>query len=173
MTTSASLCEGPILYLYVFTYYARVKVFSSIPFYFSLLQASCGGERSRHIYPVEYEWSWVNIVDITLEVNKLGGESISPYLSMCPAETFAPYIYIYIYVVSVSNHRRLNDGWVCGLAKNLRHETLPENMMNCNCKVDWEHSLLVFKKVYALYFAIVMNFYLLMRSSMIIYIADI
>ena len=62
-------------------------VFSSIPFYFSLLQASCGGERSRHIYPVGYEWSWVIIVDITLEVNRLGGEIISPYLSMCLAET--------------------------------------------------------------------------------------
>ena len=45
-----------------------------LPFYFSLLQASCGGERSRHIYPVGYEWSWVIIVDITLEVNKLGGK---------------------------------------------------------------------------------------------------
>ena len=50
-------------------------------------QASCGGGRSRHIYPVGYEWSWVIIVDITLEVNKLGGETISPYLSMCPVET--------------------------------------------------------------------------------------
>ena len=43
---------------------------------------------------------------------------------------------LHIYVVSVSNHRRLNDGWVCGLAKKLLHETLPENMMNCNCIVD-------------------------------------
>ena len=29
MATSASLCEGPVFY-----FYARVKVFSSIPFYF-------------------------------------------------------------------------------------------------------------------------------------------
>jgi len=43
---------------------------------------------------------------------------------------------LHIYVLSVSNHRRLNDGWVCGLAKKLLHETLPENMMNCNCIVD-------------------------------------
>ena len=80
---------------------------------------------------------------------------------------------LHIYVVSVSNHRRLYDGWVCGLAKKLLHETLPENMMNCNCIVDWEHSLLVFKKVYALYFIVVMNCYLLMRSFMIINIAVI
>ena len=93
MTTSASLCEGPILYFYVFTFYARVSsVLLYFLFYFSLLQASCCGERSRHIYPVGYEWSWVIIVDITLEVNKLGGEITSPYLSMCLAETFAPYI---------------------------------------------------------------------------------
>ena len=46
-------------------------------------------------------------------------------------------------------------------------------MMNCNCIVDWEHSLLVFKKVYVLYFVVVMNCYLLMRSSMIMNIAVI
>ena len=28
------------------------------------------------------------IVDMTLEVSMLGGETISPYLSMCPVETF-------------------------------------------------------------------------------------
>ena len=36
-------------------FYARVKVFFPIPFYFLFLQASCGEERSRHIYPVGYE----------------------------------------------------------------------------------------------------------------------
>ena len=40
-------------------------------------------------------------------------------------------------------------------------------MMNCNCKVDREDSLIVFKKVHALYFVVVTNCYLLMRSSMI------
>src|SRR3990170_1342020 len=45
-------------------------------FLFSLLQASCGEERSRHIYPAEYGWASVIIVDIALEVNKLGGETI-------------------------------------------------------------------------------------------------
>src|SRR5215216_3542114 len=51
MATSASLCEGPIFY-----FYARFKVFLSIPFIFLLSQASCGEERSRHICPVEYGW---------------------------------------------------------------------------------------------------------------------
>ena len=36
MATSASLCEGPIIYFYVFTFYTRVKALSSIPFYFLL-----------------------------------------------------------------------------------------------------------------------------------------
>ena len=45
----ASLCEGPIFY-----FYARV---SSIPAHSNLLfswQASCGGERSKHIWPFKY-----------------------------------------------------------------------------------------------------------------------
>ena len=76
MATSASLCEGPIFYFLVFTFMQRVKVFLSIPFIFLFLQASCGEEISRHIRPVEYE------------VSMLGGEAISPYLSMCPVEAF-------------------------------------------------------------------------------------
>ena len=32
--------------------------------------------------------TWVIIVDITLEVNTLGCETISPHLSMCPVEMF-------------------------------------------------------------------------------------
>src|SRR3954471_3093270 len=35
MTTSASLCEGPILYFYVFTFMQRVKVFLLFLFIFS------------------------------------------------------------------------------------------------------------------------------------------
>ena len=54
MATSSSLYEGPIFYFYVFAFMQRVKVFLSIPFIFLLWQASCGEERSRHIYPIEY-----------------------------------------------------------------------------------------------------------------------
>ena len=69
MTTSASLCEGPIFYFHVFTFMQESIMFVPILIYlFSSGQASCGREWSRHIYPVEYRWSWVIIVDITLEV---------------------------------------------------------------------------------------------------------
>ena len=50
------------------------------------------------------------------------------------------------------------------LLKRLRHVTLPEKMMNCSCKVDWEHCLLVSNRVYTLYFDVVMNCYLFMRN---------
>ena len=56
MTTSASLCEGPIFYFYAFTFMLSQSI-PSIPFYLLFWQASCGEERSRHIYPVEYEWA--------------------------------------------------------------------------------------------------------------------
>ena len=44
MATSASLCEGPIFYFYVFTFMQRVKVFRLFLFIFLLWQASCGGK---------------------------------------------------------------------------------------------------------------------------------
>ena len=54
MATSASLCEGPIFYFYVFTFMKESKNFSLFLFIFLFWQASCGEERSRHICPVEY-----------------------------------------------------------------------------------------------------------------------
>ena len=54
MATSASLCEGPIFYFYVFTFMQESKFFSLFLFIFLFWQASCGEERSRHIYPVGY-----------------------------------------------------------------------------------------------------------------------
>jgi hypothetical protein len=87
MTTSASLCEGPIFYFSVFTFMQESVMFIPISLYlFSSGQASCGRERSRHIYPVEYRWSWVIIVDIISMITKLGGETLSPYLPMCLTE---------------------------------------------------------------------------------------
>ena len=46
----------------------------------------------------------------------------------------------------------------------LRYVTLPEKKMNCSCKVDREHSLLVSNRVFALYFDYVMSYYLFMGS---------
>ena len=54
MATSASLCEGPTIYFYVFTFMQESKFFSLFLFIFLFWQASCGEERSRHIYPVGY-----------------------------------------------------------------------------------------------------------------------
>ena len=71
---------------------ARVKVLLSIPFYLLFWQASCGEERSRHIYLVGHGLTWVIIVEITLEVNTLEGETISPYLSMCLVESFCSWV---------------------------------------------------------------------------------
>ena len=84
MTTSASLCEGPIFYFYAFIFYARVNsVLLYFFFYFSLLQASCGGEKSRHKWPVKYIWSWFIIVDNYLYDKWVGREILRPYLSLC------------------------------------------------------------------------------------------
>ena len=91
------------LYFYVFTFMQESKFFSLFLFIFSW------GE-----YISSWIWvAWVIIVDINLEVNMLGGETISPYLSICLAETFYSIYMLWVF----SNHRRLNDGWVCGLAK--------------------------------------------------------
>ena len=46
--------SGAIFYFYVFTFMQESKFFSLFLFYFLLWQASCGEERSRRIYPVEY-----------------------------------------------------------------------------------------------------------------------
>ena len=54
MTTSTSLSEGLIFYFYVFTFMQESKFFSPYLFIFLFWQASCGEERSRHIYPVGY-----------------------------------------------------------------------------------------------------------------------
>mgnify|MGYP005837461577 CR=1 FL=1 len=87
-TASASLCEGPIFYFSIFTFMPESIMFIPILHYlFSSWQASCVWERSRNIYPVGCRWSWVIIVDITLEVNKLEGKIISPYLSMYLTKT--------------------------------------------------------------------------------------
>ena len=88
MTNSTSLCEGPIFYFYVFTFMQESKFLLSIPFYFSPLESIMWwGKILAHMS--SWIWvAWVIIVDITLEVNMLGGKIISPYLSMCPVETF-------------------------------------------------------------------------------------
>ena len=70
----APLCEGPIFY-----FYARV---SSIHSHSNLLfswQASCGGERSKHSNIFDHELLLLTIIYM---INKLGGETLNPYLSL-------------------------------------------------------------------------------------------
>ena len=155
MTTSASLCEGPIFYFYAFTFLLS----QSIPILPLSWQASCGEERSRHICPVEYEWAWIIIVDLTLEVNMLGGK-------YKPLSFFVSgWNFLFMdkpWVLAIIKDRMMVE--YVDLLKSSKYMTLPEIMMNCNCKVDWEHSLLVFNEVYAFYFDLVMNCYLFMRD---------
>ena len=60
--------------------YARVNKYSFLfqPQLFSSLQALCGGERSRHIWPVKYIWSWIIIVDNYLYDKWVGRRNIRP-----------------------------------------------------------------------------------------------
>jgi hypothetical protein len=84
MTTSASLCEGPILYFYVFTFYARVN---SVLLYFLFILLFC----KHHVVGKDLgTYGQSNIFDhelllltIISMINKLGGETLSPYLSLC------------------------------------------------------------------------------------------
>ena len=84
MGTFASLYEGPIFYFYVFTFMQRV---SSIPSHSYLLfswQASCVGERSKHIWPFKYILDHeLLLLTIIYMISELGGETLSPYLSLC------------------------------------------------------------------------------------------
>ena len=56
------LCKSQSIFLYSFL--------------FSLWQASCGGEISRHIWPVKYIWSWFIIVDNYLYDKWVGRRNI-------------------------------------------------------------------------------------------------
>ena len=87
MATSASLCEGPIFYYYLLSY-ARVMVIFTFPFYIlsfgkhhvvrkdlgTYIQLDMGG---MSYYCWHHPWS-----------EYMRGETLSPYLSMCPVETF-------------------------------------------------------------------------------------
>ena len=155
MTTSASLCEGPIFYFYAFTFLLS----QSIPTLSLSSQASCGEERSRHICPVEYEWAWIIIVDLTLVVNMLGGKykplsfSVSGWGFLFMGKPWVLAIMKDGMMVEYVNLLKSSNIWL-----------FLKIMMNYSCKVDREHSLLVSNEVYASYFNVVMNCYLFMRS---------
>ena len=159
MTTSASLRKGPIFYFYVFTFMQESKFFSPFLFILSFgkhhvvrkdlgtyIQLNMG---SMSYYCWHHPWGEC--------VGRLNYKPLSFYVSgvnfllMCIRWVLA-IIEDYMMVEYVD------------LPKRLRYVSLPEKMMNCSCKVDWEHSLLVSNRVYTLYFDVLMNCYLFMRS---------
>ena len=87
MATFASLCEGPIFYFHVFIFMQEPKFFSLFLLFFSfgkhhVVRKDLGTYVQLNMGSMSY------LFDITLEVSVLGGETISPYLSMCPVEMF-------------------------------------------------------------------------------------
>ena len=74
----ASLCEGPIFY-----FYARVSSIPSHSYLLFIWQALCVGERSKHIWPCEYIDHELLLLTIIYMISELGGETLSPYLSLC------------------------------------------------------------------------------------------
>ena len=64
-----------------FTFMQESVVFLLIPTY-SLVGKHHVMERSKHIWPFKYIWSWIIIVDYPCG-KRLGGKTLSPYLSLC------------------------------------------------------------------------------------------
>ena len=86
MTTSASLCEGHILYFYLL-YCKRVTVIFTLPFlHFILWLAQYVGKIL--VYMANWMWVFMNYYCWHYPWGKmLGGKTISPYLSLCPIKT--------------------------------------------------------------------------------------
>ena len=78
---------------FIIIFYLMQESWWSSPFlfYFILRQAQHVGKNMIYIYIYIYligcRGAWVIIVDITLEVKRLWGETISPYLSLCPIKS--------------------------------------------------------------------------------------
>ena len=74
MTTSASLCEGPIFYYYPLPY-ARVMVIFTLSFsFYPLASSACWKEHDIYIYLIGCRGAGIIIVDITLEVKGCGAK---------------------------------------------------------------------------------------------------
>ena len=91
MATSASLYEGPIFYFYVFTFMQRVKVFLLFLFIFSfgkhhVVRKDLGTYVQLNIDSMIYYCSHHPRGEY------VGRRTISPYLSMCPVETFCSWV---------------------------------------------------------------------------------
>ena len=85
MTTSASLCEGPIFYFIVLTFMQESWWYSPLPIFCLFLLANVMSSKwSRHIYIQSNIFDHeLLLLTIIYMINKLGGETLSPYLSLC------------------------------------------------------------------------------------------
>ena len=93
MTTSASLCEGPILYFYVFTFYARVN---SVLLYFFFIFLFCKHHvvgKDLGIY-IELDMSDNELLLLTSALRLISWEAKSqaPIFLCVWLKFFAPYI---------------------------------------------------------------------------------
>ena len=86
ITTSASLCEGPIFYFCLIPY-TRVLVIFTFPFYILSFGKRSVLERSSYVNLIGCKVSVSYYCWHHPKVNTLGGETISPYLSLCPIKT--------------------------------------------------------------------------------------
>ena len=83
MTTCASLCEGPIFYVHVFTFMQESVVFHIIPTYSLVGKHHVMGKDLSiygHANIFDHELLLLTIISM---INELGGETLSPYLSLC------------------------------------------------------------------------------------------
>ena len=85
MTTSASLCEGPIFYFLVFKFMERVNSMKS---HLNLNYSLVGKDHVVRKDLGTYDQSNIFDHDLLLltiisMINELGGETLSPYLSLC------------------------------------------------------------------------------------------
>ena len=150
--------KGQCIYFYVI--YFHVIYFSCwVNFLFQpqsiSWQASCGGERSKHIYPVKYIWSWFIIVDNYLYDKYVGRQNFKP-LSF---SVFNGCCLFLKYALSISNHKRLYDNWVCGALTRLddalkffgdqEHRLLSFNRMHClnhDMRIDCYSIMMIFMR---------------------------
>ena len=101
-------------FTFTFYHYTRVMVIFTFPFYTLSFGKHYVLERSGYIY-IHWDVGFIKYYCLHYPWGKrLGGETISPYLSLCPLK-----LWTHKYRVSVSNCERLNDSWVCGLAEKL------------------------------------------------------
>ena len=113
MTTSASLCEGPIFYSCLILHAKSHGDLHLSFLHFILWQAQCVGKIL--IYIANWMWVFMNYYCWHYPWGKTLGGKFKPLSFLCVRLK----LHTHKYCVSVSNCERLYDSWVCGLAEKL------------------------------------------------------